>query len=214
MSIHKGRAVRVEVALTFSSAKTVTAVTKASPGVATSTSHGLAEGAIGYFSSVGGMVELEDQVASVDSTATNAFNLEGIDTSSFTTFSSSASFTPAATWGTLSKATNYEISGGEADQLDTTTLLDNQRQNEIGMLAAENVKLDAFSDMQDTTMAFVMAAARSGSMVIFRITLSNGERRVFRGYPTLPSESLSVNQIATGSMSVVCKKQLLRLPAA
>lgn len=214
MSIHKGRAVRVEVALTYSAAKTISAVTNANPGEASSTAHGLAEGAVGYFSGVEGMTELEDQVASVDTTATDDFLLEGIDTSDFGTFSGSAEFTPVATWGTLSAATNYQISGGDAAQLDTTTLLDNQTQNEVGMLAAEVVQLDAFSDMQATAMAFLRAAARAGSMVVMRITLSNGERRIFRGYPTLPSESLAVNQVATGSMQVICKKMLLRLPAA
>lgn len=214
MAVHKGRAVRVEVGLTYAAAKTVTAITKASPGVATSTSHALTEGTIGYFSSVGGMIELEDQVGSVDATATNTFNIEGVDTTNFTTFSTSASFTPVATWGTLSTVTGYEISGGEADQLDTTALLDQQRQIEVGMLAAEVVKFDQFNDLQAASAAFVTAAARSGSMVIVRITLSNGERRIVRGYPTLSSESLAVNGIGTGSFTVLSKRQLLRLPAA
>jgi hypothetical protein len=214
MAIHKGRAVRVEVALTYSAAKTVSAITKANPGVATSTTHAMTEGTIGYFSSVGGMVELEDQVGSVDATATNTFNIEGVNTTNFTTFSTSANFTPVATWGTLSTVTGYEISGGEADQLDETTLLDNQRQINVGMLAAEVVKLDQFNDLQAASAAFVSAAARDGSLVIFRITLSNGERRIFRGFPTLPSESLAVNGIGTGSYTVLAKRQLLRLPAA
>lgn len=214
MSVHKGRAVRVEVALTFAAAKTISAITKASPGVATSTSHALTEGTIGYLSSVGGMTELEDQVASVDATATNTFNLEGLDTTGFTTFSTSASFTPVATWGTVSATTGYEISGGEADQLDLTTLLDNQRQLDVGMLAAQVLKFDALSDLQAAAMAFISAAARAGTMVIMRVTLSNGERRIVRGYPTLPSESLAVNQVASGSFSVISKKQLLMLPVA
>jgi hypothetical protein len=215
MSVHKGRAVRVEVALTFSAAKVVSAITKAFPGVATSTTHALAEGTIGYFSQVGGMVELEDQVGSVDATATNTFNIEGIDTTNFTTFSTSANFTPVATWGTLSTVTGYEISGGDADQLDTTALLDNQKQLDVGMLAAEVVKFDQFNDLQAASMAPSSPPRRApGAMVIFRITLSNGERRIVRGFPTLPSESLSVNQVATGSFTVLAKKQLLRLPVA
>jgi hypothetical protein len=214
MSVHKGRAVRVEVALTFSTAKVVSALTKANPGVATSTSHALAEGTIGYFSSVGGMTELEGQVASVDTTLTNTFNLEGIDTTNFTTFSTSANFTPVATWGTLSSATGYEISGGDAEQLDMTTLLDNQRQQEAGMLAAQVLTLNAFSDVQAAAMSYVMAQARSNGYVVFRITLSNGERRIVRGQPSLPNESLAVNQVATGGFSVIAKGQALFLPAA
>lgn len=214
MATHKGRAVRVEVALTYSATKTISAITKASPGAATSTSHGLAEGAIGHLTSVGGMVELEDQVFSVDTTATNTFNLEGIDTTNFTTFSSSATATPVATWGTLSGATSYEIGGGDVTQLDVTTLLDNQMQNDAGMIGLQNVTLSMFNDLQASAAAFIMAAARAGTQVIFRITNSNGERRIFRGRCSLPSESLSVNQMATGTVQVVVTKQLLMLPAA
>jgi hypothetical protein len=214
MATHKGRAVRVEVALTFGSTKTLSAITKANPGVATSNSHGLSEGAIGYLSSVGGMVELEDQVISVDGTATNTFNLEGINTTGFTTFDTAATLTPVATWGTLSTVTSYEIGGGDISQLDTTTLLDNQMQNDAGMLGLSNVTLSQFNDLQSASMAFVRAAALAGSLCIFRITNSNGERRIFRGHPSLPSESVQVNQMATGNLSIVVKKQLLFLPAA
>ena len=59
MSTQTGRNVRVEIAATYDTAKTVSAVTKANPGVASSTSHGMANGAIGYFSdTTEGMNEL------------------------------------------------------------------------------------------------------------------------------------------------------------
>lgn len=214
MGTHKGRAVRVEVAATYASTKTITALTKANPGVATSAAHGLAEGAIGHLTAVGGMVELEDQVVSVDATATNTFNLEDINTTDFTTFSSAATMTPVATWSTLSAATSYELGSAEISQLDTTTLLDTQNQQEAGMLGIQNVTLNQFSDLQSAAAQLLIAAARAGTKVIVRMTLSNGERRVFRGTPSLPSESLSVNQIANGSISFVVKRQLLLLPAA
>ena len=215
MSTHKGRAVRVEVAATYGSAKTVSAITKANPGVATSTGHGLSEGAIGYFSNVLGMVELEGQVASVDSTATNTFNLEDIDTSAFGTFSGSCDFTPVSTWSLLSTATAYEISGGTADQLDASTLLDNSRVVETGMLAAQTVQIDSLSDMQLAAINLVRSAARSpNTRLIFRITLSNGERRIFRGLVTMPGEQLSLSQIATSGFTVLTTRQVLMAPAA
>jgi hypothetical protein len=214
MSTHKGRAVRVEVAATYAANKVVTALTKANPGVVTSAAHALLAGAIGYFQQVGGMVELEGQVASVQGVAAGAFNIEGIDTTSMSTFSTSANFTPVATWATLSAATGYEIGGGEADKLDQTTLLDNIRQEEAGMLAAQSISFNALSDIQAAAMALITAAARSGGYVVIRITLSNGERRIVRGQPSLPNESLSVGQMATGGFSVTSKGQLLMLPVA
>ena len=213
MSTQKGRNVRVEIGATTGTTKTVTAITQANPGEATSTSHGQSAGTIGYLTSVEGMVELEGQAVSVSGPDTSLFDLEGIDTSDFGAFSGSCVFTPVATWKTLSEATSYEIPNAAADQLDTTTLLDNQRRSEAGMLAAQVVNFNAFSNPQGEAMALAIAAARAGDDLVFRITFPNGERRVFRGVPSLPGESVAVSQMATGGFGVNVKGRVLMLPA-
>ena len=214
MSTQKGRNVRVEVAATYSTAKSVSAITKASPADVTSTAHALAEGAIGYFSGITGMTELEGQAASVDTTVTNSFKAEGINSTNYGTFSGTCSFTPVATWTTLSIATSYQISGGDVDQLDTTTLLDVIKQNDTGMLAAQEVSFDSFSDPQLAAMTLLEDAAMTGGYVLMRITFPNGERRVFRGQPSLPGESVAVSAMATGSFKVIVKGRVLKLAAA
>lgn len=213
MSTQKGRNVRLEVAATYAAAKTVSAITKASPGVATSTAHALADGTIGYFTGLSGMTELEDQVASVDTPVSNAFNIEGLDTTNFGTFASTCLFTPVATWATLSEATKYSLGGGDADQLDKTTLLDTSKKIEFGLNAAETVSIEQFSNPSAAAAILLEAAARAGTDVVFRITLNNGERRVFRGQPSLPGEEMGVNALATGSFSVAIKGRIMKLPA-
>ncbi len=213
MSVPKGRNTRVEVAATYSAAKTLSAITKASPGVASSTAHGLTDAMIGYLSGVSGMVELEGQAASVTSPTTDAFSLESLDTTNFGTFSGTCSFTPVGTWLTLSQSTGYTLGGGNADELDATTLLDTSKKIEFGMNAADTVQIDGFSDSQLAATLIVEAAARDGTDVVFRLTLSNGERRVFNGQPSLPGEAMSVNQKATGSFSVAVKGRVMKLPA-
>ena len=215
MSTQKGRNVRVEVAATYAAAKTVSTVSKASPGlVTTSTAHALAEGTIGYFSGVSGMTELDGQAASVDTTLSSTFLAEGINTTNFGTLAGTCLFTPVATWVTLSTSTSYQIGGGEADPIDTTTLLDVVKQSDVGMLAAQSVSFDAFSDPQLAAMLLLEAAAIAGDYVVMRITFPNGERRVFRGIPSLPGESVAVSAMATGSFSVSVKGRLLKLPTA
>ena len=61
-----GRNVRIEVSKTEVAAKTVTAVSLANPGIATSTAHGLLDGSVGYFTGVTGMSQLDGQAARVD----------------------------------------------------------------------------------------------------------------------------------------------------
>lgn len=212
MATQTGRNVRVEIAATYSAAKVVTAVTKADPGVATSTTHGMSDGAIGYFNNVVGMDEINGGAFSVDAPGASTFNLESEDTSTYGTFTS-GDFVPVATWNTLTTSTSYEIGGGAADELDVTTLLDRIKQTENGLLAAQTVTIQGFSDPQNAAAITARKAALANTLVVVRITLSNGERRIFRGSPSLPGESLTVNQKATGSMTFTVKGKVGMLPA-
>jgi hypothetical protein len=96
----KGRGIRVEIAATFGAPKVVTAVTKANPGVATSTAHAMANNTVGYFDGVSGMVQLEKQACRVKNQVTNAFDLQGLNTTQYSDFVS-GNFIPVATWQTL-----------------------------------------------------------------------------------------------------------------
>lgn len=213
MSVPKGRNCRVEIAATFALAQTITAISTANPPVVTIAGHGLAEGAIGYFAAMAGMDELEGQAASVDLPTVNTFDGEGLDSTNSGAFVSGA-FNAVATWLTLSSATSYEIPEGTSDDLDATRLIDRTKQFEAGTLAAQNVQFTQLSDMQLPALAIIRAAALNDGYVVLRITLSNGERRVFRGQPSLPGESQALNALATSGFGVKVKGQVLMLPAA
>ena len=79
--------VQVAMQTILAGAKTITAITKANPGQATSTSHGLNNGDVVVLT-VQGMFQLDGMVARVSGSTANTFNLEGIDTTLFDTFSS------------------------------------------------------------------------------------------------------------------------------
>lgn len=77
-------------------AKTITAITKANPGVLTSVAHGFVTGDEIYISSVGGMTELNGQFFLVVRINADTFSLTDIDgnainTTSYTTFTSGGS---------------------------------------------------------------------------------------------------------------------------
>ena len=75
-----GRGVRVEVQKTVAAAKTITAISLANPGVATSTAHALADGTVGFLDAVAGMVNLDGQAIRIDAPAANTFELQGVET--------------------------------------------------------------------------------------------------------------------------------------
>ncbi|MEJ1935958.1 phage tail tube protein, partial [Nostoc sp. NIES-2111] len=137
----KGRNCKVEIASAFSGAKVVSAISNADPGVATSTAHALLDGVVGFFSNVGGMVQLEGQAARVDNPTANNFELQGLNTTGYSASNGNSSFTPASAWLTISEATSYQIGGGAAEKLDTTTLIDVVKQEENGLLATQSVQI-------------------------------------------------------------------------
>lgn len=212
MTTAKGVGVRLEVALTYSAAKTVTAITLASPGVATSSAHGMANGTVGYWTTTGGgMPQLEGQATRVYNQATNTFELQGLNTTNYSAWVTGGTYTPVATWGTYSEAIGYNFGGGAASDLDDTKLLDIVTQLIPGTLPSDSGQVDVLSQTVNGTVAqFVEDAALSQSYCVFRITLHDGSVRVFRAIPTRPGESLQRAQLATGSFQVKVKGFVLK----
>jgi len=204
----KGRGVRVEIGATYGTTEPITAITQADPGVATSASHALTDGMVGYFDTMVGMVNLEGRAVRVFEKDTNTFKLEGVDTTDFPAHST-GNFIPVSTWSTVARSTDYEIGGGEGEALDSTVLLDDIAQEDQGLLSAQSVTISVLSeDEQSAAMLAIRRAARSQGYLVFRITLKTGAQRIFRGQPSLPGESVQKGQLGTGSFTVKVKGEV------
>jgi len=68
--------------------KTITAITKANPAVVTATSHGYSDGDHVWINSVVGMTEVNSRRFTVANKTTNTFELSGVASGSYTTYSS------------------------------------------------------------------------------------------------------------------------------
>jgi len=66
----------------------ITAITKANPAVVTANSHGLSNGDRVFIASVSGMTEVNNREFTVAGVTTNTFQLSGINSSAFTTYTS------------------------------------------------------------------------------------------------------------------------------
>lgn len=211
MSLYKGRGVRLEVALTYQAADVVTAVTLASPGVATSTAHGQANGAVGYFGSVTGMSQLDGQAYRAANVAANTFELEGVDTTAYPAFTGGSAF-EVATWATISQATDFQFGGGDADKLDATTLLDFIKQEENGILAAETLSVNMLADPKSQGVQRLRALALSSSRATFRITYPDSALEIYwHGEPSIPGFNQAKQQLATGAFQCTVKGYVLYL---
>lgn len=197
-----GRNCKVEVALTFDAAIAATACTKAKPPVATFTSHGLTDGEAGYWAVTAGMIELDQQGQLVDNVTANTWELPGLDSTDYSTYSA-GNFYAAATWGTISEATSYAVGGGASDQLDDTRLTDSKRRNVAGLLASQDVTIGVNQgEISGAAMAYVETQAQRGLPCLFKVSKGSQVLRVFYGTPSIPGESVGVGALGTGEFSV------------
>lgn len=205
MAFAKGRGVRLEIANTFGTPQAVSEVSEANPGVATFSAAFSSNGVVGYFTTATGMPRLVDQVCIAKELTGTTAELVDIDTTSYGNYTA-GSFTPVQNWLTLSNATDYNKAGGEAPSQDVSTLLDEVGQSEAGMLSPETLTITMRGEtISNAALAKVRNAARSGGYIIGRITLKDGSKRIFRGQPSLPTESLSTGGIAQQTFNVVLK---------
>lgn len=200
-----GRGVKVEVSKTEGAAKTVTGVTLADPGVATSVAHGLATKSVGYFLNTTGMVNIEGQAVRLGTVTADTFQLEDIDTTNYPAFTG-GQFIPITAWSTLAKSTAISEGGGAADKLNTTTLLDNIRQERNGLLAAETFSIQLLAEsLASEALQILRRAARQSKLVVIRVTWNNGDVLIARGEPSKPGRDVQQGQVGTGSITFTVK---------
>lgn len=173
--------VSVAMQSAIASALTITQITKASPGVATSSAHGLSNGDI-VFLSINGMHQLNDKVVRVANVATNTFELEGVDTTLFETFSSGTA--QKLTFGTsITTATTINASGGDFDFIDSTTIHDATKKQIPGLPSAITYQFDNIWDASDAGLLAMKAASDTQAKRAFKFQFGSGGKILyFAGY--------------------------------
>lgn len=180
-TVTKWSNVAVAMQSALAAADTITGITKASPGVATSTAHGLSNGDYVYLS-INGMHQLNDRVVRVANVAANTFELEDIDTTSFDTFTSGTA--EAVTFGTsITTATTVSSDGGGFDFIDTTTIHVNARSQVPGLSNAVTYSMDHLWDPADAGQIAMKSASDAQARRAFKFTFGTGGKiMVFAGY--------------------------------
>lgn len=162
---------------------TITGITKASPGVVTTSApHGLSNGDF-VVVSVQGMWQINSRVFRVTGASGSTFNLEGEDTTNYDTFASGTA--NKITFGTsITTATNLNVTGGGFEMLDTTTIHANQKSSIPGLPDPTNYELENIWDVSDAGLIALKAAYDAQGKRAFKFTFGNGGQiMVFNGYP-------------------------------
>jgi hypothetical protein len=163
------------------SATTIASITKANPGVVSCVAHGYSNGDI-LFLQIQGMYQLHERAVRVANKTNDTYELEGINTTNFETFSSGTA--EKVTMGTsISSATSISASGGDFDFIDTTTIHQNFRTQIPGLPAAISFSMDHIWDSSDAGQAAMKAASDIQAQRVFKFQFGSGGKVLyFAGY--------------------------------
>jgi hypothetical protein len=171
---------KVEVAKTFGSPISIGSVSKASPAVCTSTAHGLSNGDVILITCTG-MAEINGQAVRVAGVTTNTFQLEGVDSTNYTTFLT-GSCRKITSWDTASSSTGINAQQGQPNRIDVTTLFDTERQYVFGLPDSPELTIEGLLDPSGAATQTVRKASETNAMIPLRITFADGTQMIVNTY--------------------------------
>jgi len=190
----------IAVQSALAAADTITAITKANPGVATSTAHGLVDGDLVVLT-VQGMYQIDGRVVRVANKTNDTFELEGVDTTLMDTFTSGTA--ELITFGTtLSTATSVSASGGDFDFIDVTTIHDNVKKQIPGLANPATFTFENIWDVADSGLSALKTASDNQAKRAIRFTFANGQKLYFTGY-------IGATLLPTGNAQEVVKTSVV-----
>ncbi|MBT2333624.1 phage tail protein [Variovorax paradoxus] len=191
----------------FDAAKTVSAITNANPGVATSAAHGYANGDILLASS--GWTDLNDRPVRAANIATNTFDLEGFDTTSTTRFPAGAGIgtvKEVTSFVAFSQVTDVQTAGGEQQYFQWVYLEDGLQRQKPTFKNARSMTVLLDYDNALAWYATLLAHDLSGDTQILRAALPNGKVfywSVVVGFDGEPNFNINTNMQVTAQLALV-----------
>lgn len=173
---------KVEIQKTLGTAKTITAISKATEAVITAT-HDFAVGDLILIGGVVGMTEINNRVVRVKSVSTTvSFVAEGLDSTLFTTYTSGGTAIKVTAFDAFDSVTSFSFPEPEPTRLPITTIHDNQQQEQFGLDAAPTVSMELLADPLDVAVLNMKAASLAKATRAFKVTLQNGNVLIFNAY--------------------------------
>lgn len=203
MSVSLPNGALIHIGSAYGSNLTVSAVTNASTAVCTSTAHGLANGDYVVFSS--GWSRLRDRTFRVANVTANTFELEGIDTTSVTTYpagSGIGTVKKVTTWTQIQQVLNTATSGGE-QQFTEYQFLESDAATSIP--TAKSAARFTITVADDPTLAGYIAAKAANddrAPRALRLSLPNSAKICYYAYVSMASSpSLTQNEVMALEMT-------------
>jgi hypothetical protein len=187
--------VGIDVQTALATAISLSAISKASPGVATYT--GATNPANGDYivMTSNGMFEVSNRIFRVANVNTGGktFELEGEDTTTYNTFTS-GSFQQITFGASMTIAQNIAPSGGDLQYADTTTVHDNVQKRAPTIVSPLSLAMDAIFDVTDPAYIEMNKAYKSKTVRAIRLRFGTGFKMLMTGYCGAPGVPSGQNQ--------------------
>ena len=184
----------VTLSTTLGSAKTVSALTNANPGVATSTAHGFVNGDIVLMNS--GWSNLNQKAVRVAGPVSNAFNLDGIDTSLTSLYPAGSGTGSASLVGgftQISQIMGLTTQGGD-QQYATFSFLEQNFETQLPtVFSAQSISLEIADDPSLSGYIALKAAADARAFRVLKLQLPDGSFILYYGQISF-NETPSLNK--------------------
>jgi hypothetical protein len=198
----------VEIEASLGNAVTITAITRDDPGEVTAAGHGLTNGDVIKLSIPAGMVELDGQAARVANVQTNTFDLEGIDTSDYSAFTS-GTYHEVTAWQTMDAAQEITAPNPAPTRLDCTTLIDKTKQYVFGLPEAPEGSIKGLFNPLGGAEAIIREKTKANTDAAMRINFAGGQVAVFAAYVSGGSGfDMGTNAVATATTSFTPRKDI------
>lgn len=199
MAVQLPNGVTLAIATAYGSPKTVSALTNANPGVASSTAHGFTDGDIVEVTS--GWSRLNERLVRIDNSDTNTFEVEGIDTTSVAVYpagSGGGSVREITTWQQITQIMNVQTSGGEM-QFTNYSFLEQDFETQLPTQSSPMVMtLEIADDPSLAGYQAVKAAAEARAIRALRVTYPSGAIALYNGIVSFnETPTFTKNQVQT-----------------
>ena len=172
----------VQIQTALATAKTITAISKVSEAVVTGT-HDYSIGDYILIYGVVGMTQINNRVVRVKSVSTTvSFVCEGLDSTDYTTYSSGGSAQKITFGASFDNITQLDIPDSAPDEIDVTSIHDDERQIVFGHASAQKGTLSLIANPLATAVLEVGTADLNQERRGFLVTLSSGQKALFNAY--------------------------------
>lgn len=173
----------VFLATAYGTTKTISGITNANPGVATSTAHGLANGA--FFELKSGWQKISDRIWKAANIAANTLDVAGADTTDVTRFpagTSAGSLREITAWTQVSQILDFQTSGGD-QQFWTGSFLEDDFERQLPTVtSAQSITFGIGDDPTMPGYNALRVASEKRDIRALRVNLPDGAVILYNGY--------------------------------